>query len=226
MTSRQRIYVLGGVLGVALIAVVLAIALGGGSKKAAPPSPVLSHESSSFLAGVPQHGDTLGRPDAPATVYVFEDPQCPYCRDWSVGTLPSVVGTFVKTGRAKLVWRGIPIVGRNSLDGLTSAYAAGNQNKLWNLVDQLYKRQGAENSGWITDATLRDAAASAGVNADRMLADAKTEPVAEKVTAAENAANTAQVQGTPSFVVNGNLLPLSSLDPTEFNTALSAALAQ
>jgi protein-disulfide isomerase len=224
VSSRQRIYLLGGVLAVALVGVVLAIALGGGSKKAAPPSPVLSHESSSFLAGVPQHGDTLGKADAPATLYVFEDPQCPYCRDWSVGTLPSVVGTFVKTGRVKLVWNGIPIVGQNSLAGLTAAYGAAKQDRLWNFVDQLYKRQGAENSGWINDATLRDAAKASGVNAERMLADAKS--AGPRITRSENAANTYQVQGTPSFVVNGNLLPLTSLDPTEFNTALAAALAQ
>ena len=224
MTSRQRIYVLGGVLGVALIAVVLAIAFAGGSKKAGPASPVLSHESSAFLAGVPQHGDTLGRPDAPATVYVFEDPQCPYCRDWSIGTLPSVVGTFVKTGRVKLVWHGIPIVGQDSMPGLTAAYGAGKQNRLWNFVDQLYKRQGAENSGWINDATLRDAAKASGVNADRMLADAKT--VDPRIRQSESEANTYGVNGTPSFVVNGKLLALTSLQPGDFNTALAAALGQ
>jgi protein-disulfide isomerase len=230
MSSRQRIYVLAGVLTVALAVVVVAIALGGGSKTAKT-EPTVTTKPASYLAGVPQNGDRLGRADAAATLYVFEDPQCPYCRDWSIATLPGVVGTFVKTGRVKIVWEGIPIVGENSLKGLTAAYAAGNQNRLWNFIDQLYQRQGAENSGWIDEATLRDSACAAGVDADRMLKDAKTSAVDAKITGSESNANTYSIRGTPSFVVvkppaAAKVLPLTSLDATVFNTALATALGQ
>ena len=34
-------------------------------------------------------------------------------------------------------------------------YAAGQQNKLWQMAEALYERQGDENSGWITDAVVR-----------------------------------------------------------------------
>ena len=40
-------------------------------------------------------------------------------------------------------------------------YAAGQQNKLWNMAEALYERQGAENSGWITHAVIRSAAREA-----------------------------------------------------------------
>jgi protein-disulfide isomerase len=219
---------LAGVLVVALVVVIAAIALGGGSKTAKTDSTVTTTPST-FLAGVPQSGATLGRADAPATVHVFEDPQCPYCREWSLGALPTAVAKYVKTGKVKLVWEGIPIIGQNSIDGLTAAYAAANQDKLWNLIDQLYQRQGAENSGWITESTLRDAAAAAGVNADQMLADAKTQPVAAKITAAETQANNDRVGGTPTFVVatksgTRHTLQLTSLSAEAFDSALAAAL--
>jgi protein-disulfide isomerase len=230
MSSQRRILLLAGVLAVALVVAVAAIALGGGSKTAKnDPTVTTTPSSSSFLAGVPQHGAALGREDAPATVYVFEDPQCPYCREWSLGALPSAVAKYVKTGRVKLVWEGIPIIGQNSLAGLAAAYAAGNQNKLWNLVDQLYQRQGAENSGWITESTLREAAAAAWIDADQMLKDAQTQPVASQITAAETTANNDRVGGTPTFVLvtksgKPKTLQLTSLSAAAFDSALSAAL--
>ena len=77
------------------------------------------------LAGIPQKGDTLGRAAAPVTIQVFEDPQCPYCKEWNVDTLPSVVKDYVRTGKVKLVYRGIKIIGPNSEYGLRANYAAG-----------------------------------------------------------------------------------------------------
>lgn len=229
MDNRRRIYLLAAVLGVALLVVVLAIVLGGGSKTAKNEGAPVTTKPATYLKGVPQNGDTLGDPNAPATLLVYEDPQCPYCRDWSVATLPGVVEQYVKTGKVKLVWEGIPIVGENSLAGLNAAYAAGNQNKLWNLIDQLYQRQGAENSGWITDSLLRDSATAAGIDGEKMLSDAKSDAVKAKITDSENSANTNGIHGTPSFVVvkapaPPQQLSLSSLDSAEFNAALASAL--
>src|SRR6476646_722534 len=166
--NRNRLLLLAGAVGAAALVVVVLILIGaGGDSKsdntvsaasaAAPPK-------KPFLAGVPQHGTTLGTADAPATLTVYEDPQCPFCRDWALGTLPSVVRDYVRPGRLKLVYQGVQIIGPNSQAGLRAIYAAGRQNKLWNVADALYRRQGAENSGWITGPVISEAAASAGAN--------------------------------------------------------------
>ena len=94
------------------------------------------------LAGIPQHGATLGDPKAPATLLVFEDPQCPFCQEWALGTLPQVLTDYVRTGRVKLVYQGIEVIGPNSVPGLRAIYAAGKQNKLWNFTEALYRQQG------------------------------------------------------------------------------------
>ena len=48
----------------------------------------------------------------------------------------------MRPGRLKLVYRGIEIIGPNSQPGLRAIYAAGKQNKLWNLADALYRAPG------------------------------------------------------------------------------------
>ena len=115
------------------------------------PAPITGPAAiAALFAGIPQHGDTLGNPSAPVTMVVFEDPQCPFCDEWSLDTLPTVLDQFVRTGKVKLVYRGILIIGPNSVAGLRAIVAAGRQNKLWNMNEALYANQGKENSGWIT----------------------------------------------------------------------------
>ena len=135
----------------------------------------------------------------------------------------------MKTGRVKLVWRGIAIIGPNSIDGLRALYASARQNKLWNLVDRLYQLQGAENSGWITVPVLRDAAKSVGVDPAKMLAAANSPAVTGKLKAAASQADQDKVAGTPTFVLERPASPARqvqsrSLDAATFDAALTNAL--
>jgi protein-disulfide isomerase len=216
----------------AVVAVLLiAISTGSDSTKAdavSTAAPSTTAEAS-FLGGVPQHGDTLGSASAPATLTIYEDPQCPFCRDWALETLPAVVADFVKPGRLKLVYRGIQIIGPNSQVGLRAIYAAGKQNRLWNLTDALYRRQGAENSGWITAAVINEAAASAGANAAAVRAAAPTAAVTGQLHEAARQAAADRVRGTPTFVLQRapalpQQLQVTALDATTFESALASAL--
>jgi protein-disulfide isomerase len=229
--NRNRLLLLAAAAGAAIVvvAVLIAVAGGGGSSATTTTDTATSSSVESTFAGVPQHGETLGDPSAATTLTVFEDPQCPYCQAWNLGTLPTVVKDYVKTGRIKLVYRGIQIIGPNSQPGLRAIYAAGKQNKLWDLAEALYRLQGGENSGWITDEVIRDAANAAGANASKVLADAKTPGVTAKLTKAASEAQQAGVPGTPTFMIQkppglARPLALTGLDPTSFEASLDKAL--
>ena len=178
--SRNRLLLLAGAVGVAALVVVVLILVGAGSDSksddAASTASAAAPQEKPFLAGVPQHGDTLGAADAPATLTVYEDPQCPFCRDWALGTLPSVVANYVRPGRVKLVPRSSRSSGRTHRRACARS-TPREQNKLWNLADALYRRQGAENSGWITAAVISEAAASVGANGAAIRAAAPTPAV-------------------------------------------------
>ena len=218
---------------IAVVVVLIVVATGGSSGASASADTTATGTTGTpaglSLAGIPQHGDTLGRATAPVTIQVFEDPQCPYCREWNLGTLPTVVRDYVRTGKVKLVYRGINIIGPNSENGLRANYAAGEQNKLWQMSDELYTRQGEENSGWINDATIASAAKAAGVNVDSLSAASSTARVTKMWKNADTAATQYAVAGTPTFIVQAppalpTQLQLSALDPASFAAALDPLL--
>jgi protein-disulfide isomerase len=232
--TRNRIVLLAAAVGAAaVVAVVLILVATGGSNPSSTTTSVAAAQSTptvkQLFAGIPQHGDTLGKASAPATLVVYEDPQCPYCRAWNLETLPTVIDQYVRTGRIKLDYRGIEIIGPDSVKGLRAIYAAGEQNKLWNFADALYVHQGEENSGWITNGVILRAAAEAGANGKAILADMGSAAVGAAVAKARSEATADQVQGTPTFILQkppalAQQLALTALDPATFVAALSAAL--
>jgi protein-disulfide isomerase len=230
--NRNRLLLLAAAVAAAAIVVVVLIAVSSGSNSSTTTSSTTTSSASAPIAtfaGVPQHADTLGDPNAPATLTVFEDPQCPYCRNWNVDTLPTVVQDYVRTGRVKLVYRGIEIIGANSEKGLRATYAAGKQNKLWNFAEALYRLQGGENSGWITDAVIRKAATAAGADPDAVLAAASSASVTAALRQAAAEAATDKVPGTPAFFLQTppglpQQVQVTGLDPATFESELSQAL--
>jgi protein-disulfide isomerase len=178
-----------------------------------------------LFRGIPQDGLALGRRDAPLTLVEYADLQCPYCAQWAREALPAIVTDYVRTGRVRLVFRGLAFLGPDSDKALRAALAAGERDRLWDAVHALYERQGHENAGWVTDDLLRSLAA-VGVVPDRM-----SSPWVERQrTAAAKLAQAAGVPGTPYFEVGrtgGPLRPLQvpALDAASFTSELDRLLA-
>jgi protein-disulfide isomerase len=184
--------------------------------------------TASLFRGIPQQLNQLGSPKAKVTMIEFADPQCPYCRQYELDTLPAIVRDYVRSGKVKLVYFGIQIVGPNSEQGLRAVYAAGLQDKLWNFSHLLYQSQGAENSGWITDDLLRRIGDSIpGFDTEKMMADRQSPDVDAALAAAAQQATSARVDRTPMFFAGptgGTLrqIPLTALSADAFRPALDA----
>lgn len=216
-----------GALAAILIVASMAGSRGGGSTP--PPSSIAS---SGWLSGIPQQGIGLGRPDAPVTLVVYADPQCPYCAEWERTALRPLVDKYVRTGKMRIEYRGIPIVGPESVQGLRYFAAAAAQNRMWNVLTASYAAQGAENSGWITPALFRAIGANVpGLDVSRMLSDAGSATVTQQLQATQQQATQDGVHGTPSFLVGrtgGNLRAVSvdTLTADALEPAINQALAQ
>ena len=236
MPRNRLLLVLGAAVAAAIVVVVVVVAAGtgGGSGSTAPTTTASSSGGGagtnvSALDGVPQQGAILGKASAPATLMIFEDPQCPYCKQWNLDTLPTVIQDYVRTGKVKLEYRGIVVISDNSIAGLRAIYGAAPQHKLWNMVEQLYDRQGQEGSGWITLPVIRQAAQAAGADPAKVIAHADAASVTAQLNANASLASQLKVNGTPTFILQKQLgtpqqLNIGGLEPDQFTPALDAAL--
>ncbi len=181
-----------------------------------------------LFKGIPQKLNVLGNANAPATMIEFADLQCPFCRDYAVNALPALVPEYARTGKVKFVFSGMHFIGPDSEKALRAVYAAGLQGRLWEFLDLLYKHQGSENAGWVTDDLLRSIGASLpGFDPDKMIADLNSEEVTNALAAADQQAQNAGVNSTPTFFsgpTGGTLehMNITALTPEAFRPILSA----
>jgi protein-disulfide isomerase len=187
-------------------------------------------ETGALLAGIPQRGIALGRPDAPVTLVEFADFQCPYCAAWSRDALSELVRDYVRPGKVRIVFRGLAFLGPDSHEALRFALAAGRQGKLWNVAHLLYESQGKENAGWVTDDLLGAVGrAVPGLEVERALTERSRPEIDAGIAAGEAAATEHGVRGTPSFAVGRTgaaLRPvaLESLDAHALRPVLESLL--
>jgi protein-disulfide isomerase len=212
--SRRRLdrrwWIAIGAVGLAIVAALVTISIlsvGGDDSAAEAPAEAGaalpgSDEVDALLGGIPQDGEFLGEPNAPVTLVIYADPQCPACAAFATQTLPELIERYVRLGDVRLQYRGVPIIGPDSENGLEAAYAAGLQNQLWQFSDITYVNQGEENSGWLDDDFIRAAAGSVpGLDVERLLADRDSAEVEELLTAARSDAEAIGLEGTPTFQV-------------------------
>ncbi|MEA2436913.1 MAG: hypothetical protein QOF65_1469 [Thermoleophilaceae bacterium] len=223
---KKRMLQLGGALVAAAVIVVVAIVVssGGSSNKGSSSGKAAgADQASQLLNSIPQQGTTLGNPKAPVTLLEFADLQCPFCRDYTINTFPSVVAKYVKTGKVKMVFQNYAFIGPDSLTAARAAEAAGKQNKLWNFIDIFYNNQGTENTDYVTDKFLTKIADGAGVDANKMLTDRQDPKVDQAIALAQQAAQQAGVNSTPTFILKKAGAPAQKLSAAQVEAALAKA---
>ena len=179
---------------VALVAV--ALIARGDSSAPATETPVVD------LSGIPQDGRLLGSAEAAVTLIEWADPQCPACRLYTEEFFPTVVNEYVRPGTVSTEFRGFPFIGDDSVKAYRFLLAAGEQDKLWDLQEAMYRNQGDENDGWVTDELIRELAADVpGLDVDQLFVDAEREDIVAEAEEAEAVAQAAGIQGTPTLQI-------------------------
>jgi len=154
------------------------------------------------FTGVPQDGPILGNGTAKVTLIEYADLQCPGCRQYALSTFPGIVESYIRPGKVKSEFRGYPFLGEDSLKAQRFVSAAGLQDRLWNLQEALYRSQGPENSGWVTDDLIRELAGEIpDLDVDRLFDDAESDEVARLVQEGVDKAQADGVPGTPTFFI-------------------------
>jgi protein-disulfide isomerase len=239
---RKRLILLGSVAAavVVIIAVILVATSGGGSGTPLPPSnknpaevPAVKKVTKE-LAGIPQNGNTLGSPTAPVTMQYFGDLECPICKDFTLGALPTLIQKYVRTGKMKIEYRNLETATREPETFKTqqsAALAAGKQKKGWYYIELFYNQQGEEDTGYVTEKYLQTLAQQTpGLNLATWTSDRTAPEFTNTITSDAQAANNSGFNGTPSFLIGktgGTLAKFeyqSLTDPSSFESAIDKLL--
>ncbi|MEJ2688546.1 MAG: thioredoxin domain-containing protein [Deltaproteobacteria bacterium] len=138
----------------------------------------------------------LGNPDAPVTLIVFSDFQCPYCA--RLGEVIEEV-TMAYPDSVKVVFKNFPLRQHRyaSLAAL-AAIAAQQQGRFWEFHDQLFPLQKELNQGKILKV-----AQDIGLDMKEFTRDIGSESAKQKLATDISDGRTAGVHGTPTVFING-----------------------
>ena len=114
-------------------------------------------ETGALLADIPQSANALGSATAPVTLQYFGDLQCPYCRDFTLEVLPSIIERWVRAEDLRIEYHALETATREPevfVAQQVAALAAGRQERTWHFIETFYREQGEEGSGYVTDRFL------------------------------------------------------------------------
>ncbi|MGZ3449544.1 MAG: DsbA family protein [Polyangiales bacterium] len=170
-------------------------------------------------AKVPVSSDdpAMGAKNAPVTVVIFSDYQCPFCSRVEP-TLKQLKDSY--GDKVRFVWKDLPLdFHKNALPAATAArvaFLAKGHEAFWKVHDKMF-----QNQQQLSDENYAKWLAEVGVDKaqfDKLKGQAETQ-----VKANADLAKTLGIQGTPNFLIDGE--PLTGAQPVDkFKTVIDAHL--
>ncbi len=147
-----------------------------------------------------------GPKDAPVTIVMFSDFQCPFCAQ-AAPMVEEVVKAFPKD--VNFVMKQFPLrqIHPNADPAARAALAAAKQGKFWEMHDDLYK-----NSRNLTPETIKGLAEKNGLDVKKFEADMNSDEIKKQVDADLALGAQSNVRGTPTLFINGKLVQNRSAD--------------
>ncbi|MFN7135634.1 MAG: DsbA family protein, partial [Myxococcales bacterium] len=157
-----------------------------------------------------------GKKTAPVTIYEFSDFQCPFCGRVNP-TLKQIQDTY--GDKVSIVFKQFPLGfhDKAQLAGEASL-AAHEQGKFWEMHDKLFQNQQA-----LDRAALEGYAQELGLNMQKFKAALDSGKYTQQVKNEMASGQAAGISGTPSFVINGQLL-VGAQPFDEFKRVIDAEL--
>jgi protein-disulfide isomerase len=201
--SRNQIVLLGGAVGVLVLAVIAYFAFfSGGSDGANVSAP----DHSTAIVVLPTDM-TLGSPSAPVKVVEYGAASCPVCARFETDNFDQLKKTYIDTGKVFFIFRTFPINGAadGAAEGLARCAGRTSADNYFHFLDLLFRNQ----KDWDPEITsdvhggLLKMARIAGIEAEAEICMADKANADRINSVSKDAVARYNVNATPTLVVNG-----------------------
>lgn len=176
-------------------------------------------------------GTAMGDQDAPVLIEVWEDFQCPACRNFSLEVEALIAENYVAPGKVRYVFRQYPFLdervpSNESQQSANASMCASEQDRFWDYHDMLFANWNSENEGAFSDKRLVAFAESLSLDMDQFNACFRANRYRAEINQDKADGQQVGVSGTPSVFVDGlQLTPGYVPSYQEVSDAVEAAIA-
>jgi protein-disulfide isomerase len=170
-------------------------------------------------------GRELGSPTAPITLQVWEDFQCPFCKQVNLDALDTVERTYVDSGQVRIEFHHYAFLGAESIAAAEASECANEQHQFWPYHDALFATQAGENRGAFSTAKLKQLARATGLDTTAFDSCLDSGRYRQVVQDERREGQRLGISSTPTFFVNGQII--KGMQPfAVFRDAIDQALTQ
>jgi protein-disulfide isomerase len=172
------------------------------------------------------NGASLGDPNAPVRVDLYEDFRCSACKAFTETVELVVIKNYVETGKVYYNYHAYIIMDSYDNSGASyrsanAAFCAGAQGHFWDYHDTLYANQITEEADHFTDERLGAMAQNLGLDMTAFDKCYQAKQYASVIQSDIEQGNSLKISFTPSIFVDGTLIQSYSLLPETIDSALA-----
>jgi protein-disulfide isomerase len=156
---------------------------------------------------------TAGNPKGDVTIVEFFDYRCPYCKQVE----PSLEALLREDRQLRIIYKELPILGKDSVYATRVALAARKQAKY-----EAFHAAMMAAKGQIDEKVVFQVAASAGLDIEQVKTDMKSAEVDDIIQRNLDLAQALEIRGTPAFIIGSEMVP-GAIDIATMKKKIAAA---
>ena len=161
----------------------------------------------------PVEGTSMGDPDAPVKMDVWEDFQCSGCLSYTQDLEPQILQTYVETGKVFYTFHVYPFIDGGqgeSQDAANAAMCAAEQGRFWDYHDIIFANWIGENAGSFTRPRLIAFAQNIGLDMTAFNQCFQDNTYSDQIQQDVDKGSKLGVPPTPGIFVNGKMVVSSA----------------
>lgn len=168
-----------------------------------------------------------GQEDAPVTLVMYEDFECPFCQRFEQNAVPQIVSNYVESGDVKLVWKDYPLAqlhpwAEPAAAAMECVYREGGDEAFWAVKDRVFENQKSISTSNV-ETKIKQYASEEGVSKEAVQSCIDNDNPMEEVNQDKQEGSSLGVSGTPTVFVGGQKI-VGAQPYSKFETAIESAL--